>query len=82
MAGRVQAMVGAGIVGPAGIPADVVQRLNTELNAAMANPEVISQIEKLGFTLTPTRVDAFGAMLKDQLVAYRKAVRDAGLPIE
>ena len=75
-------MVGAGIVGPAGIPADVVQRLNTELNAAMANPEVISQIEKLGFTLTPTRVDAFGAMLKDQLVAYRKAVRDAGLPIE
>jgi tripartite-type tricarboxylate transporter receptor subunit TctC len=72
----------AGIVGPAGIPADVVQRLNTELNAAMANPDVIAQIEKLGFTLTPTRVDTFGAMLKDQLVAYRKAVRDAGLPIE
>ena len=72
----------AGIVGPAGIPADVVQRLNTELNAAMTNPDVIAQIEKLGFTLTPTRVDTFGAMLKDQLVAYRKAVRDAGLPIE
>ncbi|MFN0300487.1 MAG: Bug family tripartite tricarboxylate transporter substrate binding protein [Burkholderiales bacterium] len=72
----------AGIVGPAGIPAAVVERLNKEFNAAMGNAEVIAQIEKLGFTLTPNRVDAFGAMLKDQLVVYHKAVREAGLPIE
>ena len=72
----------AGIVGPAGIPADVVERLNKELNAAMGNPDVIAQIEKLGFTLTPNRADAFSAMLKDQLVVYRRAVLAAGLPIE
>lgn len=72
----------AGLVGPAGIPADVVERLNREFNAAMNNADVVNQIEKLGFTLTPSRADAFGAMLKDQLTVYRKAVRDAGLPIE
>ncbi len=72
----------AGMVGPAGIPADVVERLNKEFNAAMGNAEVIAQIEKLGFTLTPNRVAAFSAMLKDQLVVYHKAVREAGLPIE
>ncbi len=72
----------AGLVGPAGVPAGVVERLNREFNAAMNNADVIAQIEKLGFTLTPARVDTFGAMLKDQLAVYRKAVRDAGLPIE
>lgn len=72
----------AGLVGPAGIPAGVVERLNREFNAAMNNADVIAQIEKLGFTLTPARVEAFGAMLKEQLGVYRKAVRDAGLPIE
>ncbi|MSP97560.1 MAG: tripartite tricarboxylate transporter substrate binding protein [Betaproteobacteria bacterium] len=72
----------AGMVGPAGIPADVVARLNREFNAAMNNAEVNTQIEKLGFTLTPGPVNAFDAMLKDQLVVYRKAVREAGLPVE
>lgn len=72
----------AGLVGPAGIPADVVERLNREFNAAMTNADVVAQIEKLGFTLTPTRADAFGAMLRDQLGVYRKAVREAGLPVE
>ncbi len=72
----------AGLVGPAGIPADVVERLNRDFNAALANAEAIAQIEKLGFTLTPSRADAFGAMLKEQLSVYRRAVREAGLPIE
>ena len=75
-------MLFAGLVGPAGIPADVVERLNRDFNAALANAEVIAQIEKLGFTLTPARADAFGAMLREQIAVYRKAVRDAGLPIE
>ena len=72
----------AGLVGPAGIPANVVERLNREFNAAMNNADVNAQIEKLGFTLTPSRADAFGALLKDQIVVYRKAVREAGLPVE
>ena len=72
----------AGLVGPAGIPADVVERLNRDFNAALSNADVIAQIEKLGFTLTPSRADAFGTMLREQLAVYRKAVREAGLPIE
>lgn len=76
LAGRVQVMVATGI------PEGVVERPNRECNAAMNNADVIAQIEKLGFTLTPTRADVLGAMLKDQIGAYRKAVRDAGLPVE
>jgi len=72
----------AGFVGPAGNPRDVVERLNRDINAALSNPEVNAQIEKLSFTLTPSKADAFGAMLRDQLGVYRKAVREAGLPVE
>jgi tripartite-type tricarboxylate transporter receptor subunit TctC len=72
----------AGIVGPAGIPRDVVERLNRDFNAALTNADVNAQIEKLGFTLTPSRTDAFGALIREQLAVYRKAVREAGLPIE
>jgi len=72
----------AGFVGPAGMPRDVVERLNRDFNAALNNPEVNAQIEKLGFTLTPSKADAFGAMMREQLAVYRKAVREAGLPIE
>lgn len=72
----------AGLVGPAGIPAPVVERLHREFNAALANAEVVAQIEKLGFTLTPTSTAAFAAMVKDQVSVYRRAVREAGLPVE
>ena len=72
----------AGLVGPAGIPPEVVERLHRDFNAALSNPEVIAQIDKLGFTLTPGRQDAFAALIRDQLAVYRKAVREAGLPVE
>ena len=72
----------AGVVGPADMPAEAVERLNREFNAAMAHPDAVAQIEKLGFTLTPGRADAFAAMVRDQAAAYRRLVREAGLPVE
>lgn len=79
---ELDAVLWAGVVGPAGIPADVVERLNRDFNAALAHPEAVAAIEKLGFTLTPTRSDAFGAMIREQVAVYRRLVREAGLPVE
>ena len=79
---ELDAILWAGVVGPAGIPADVVERLNRDFNAALANPEAVAAIEKLGFTLTPGKADAFGAMIREQVAVYRRLVREAGLPVE
>ncbi len=72
----------AGFVGPAGMPREVVERLNRDFNSALTNADVNAQVGKLGFTLTPGRPEAFGAMIREQLAVYRKAVREAGLPVE
>jgi len=77
-----EAVVWAAFLGPAGMPREAIERLNKEFNAAMANPEVQGQIEKLGFTLNPASSESLGVLVKDQLGVYRKLVRDAGLQPE
>ena len=76
------AVLWAGVVGPAGMPADALERLHREFNAALVHPEVVAAIEKLGFTLTPGKAEAFGALIREQVAVFRRLVRDAGLPVE
>jgi len=69
----------AGIVGPAKMPADVVARLNRDINAVLARPEVKQSLARLGFeALSATPVD-FGTALKEQYDNWGKAIRAAGL---
>jgi tripartite-type tricarboxylate transporter receptor subunit TctC len=80
--GDLPVIVWAAIVGPAGIPKDIVERLNKEFVAAASKPDVKAQIEQMGFAVTPGRAEALGAMIKEQVGAYRKLVQTIGMPIE
>jgi tripartite-type tricarboxylate transporter receptor subunit TctC len=75
-------VVWAALVGPAGIPAEIVERLNREFNAAMARPEVVTQMEQLGFALTPSTPVALRELIKDQAGAYRALVKTIGMQPE
>jgi tripartite-type tricarboxylate transporter receptor subunit TctC len=75
-------IVWAAIVGPAGIPKDIVERLNKGFVAAASKPDVKAQIEQMGFAVTPGRAEALGAMIKEQVGAYRKLVQTIGMPVE
>lgn len=69
----------AALYGPAGLPGDIVDRLNRELNAALMLPEVRRQLDLQEFayaTSTPEEMDAF---LKAQFDLWRQAIRDAGI---
>ncbi len=72
----------AGLVGPAGMPKDVVARLNQAFVAAMNNPKVREQMDRLGFPLTPSSPEAFGRLIKHQLAVHGRLVKDAGLQPE
>ena len=72
----------AALVGPAGMPADAVEKLNAAFNAAMARPEVLAQMDQIGFALTPGRPEALGAMIRDQALAYRSLTRTIGMQPE
>ena len=72
----------AALFGPAGMPRDIVARLNRELNAVMARPEVREQVDRQGFQLQGSTPEELGAYVKTQLGAWGKAFNDAGLKPE
>ncbi|NYT61699.1 tripartite tricarboxylate transporter substrate binding protein [Alcaligenaceae bacterium] len=77
--GELPVILWAGIVGPAGIPKDIVDRLNQVINTTIAKPEIQAQIEQMGFALTPTTPEAFGLMIKEQVDAYETLAQSIGL---
>ena len=72
----------AALFGPAKLPRDITLRMNKELNAAMAKPEIRDRIDKLGFDLAGSTPAELGLFVQDQLGAWGKAFTDAGLQPE
>jgi hypothetical protein len=52
-----------GLLASTNIPAEIVQRLNKELNAALGEPEITSRFADLGLTLLPTSQAEFEAFI-------------------
>ena len=71
-----------GILAPAKTPQPVIDRLNRELNAALAAPETAEQLAKLGIAPTPGTPEAFAAQLRSDLAKYGKVVDAAGIKAE
>jgi tripartite-type tricarboxylate transporter receptor subunit TctC len=69
----------AALFGPAKMPPDITARMNRELNAAMQRPEVREKIEKLGFDLAGSTPDELGSFIAEQLQAWGRAFREAGM---
>lgn len=66
-----------GYFGPAGLPKEIVTRLNTEIRKIIENPEIKAKLATLGmdaFSGTPEELDAF---VKDQLVLWDKLITNA-----
>ena len=70
------------LLGPARLPPEIAQRMNKELNAAMQRPDVREKIEKLGFDLAGSTPDEVAAFLQEQLQAWGRAFREAGMQPE
>ena len=72
-----------GILAPAGTPADVIARLNADLKAVLAQPDVRERLEALGFDVTGTSTPAqFADFLKREIAKWAKWVADAGIQPE
>jgi tripartite-type tricarboxylate transporter receptor subunit TctC len=68
-----------GIGAPRGMPAEIVATLNKEINAALNDPEVVSQLTSLGDTPTPMTPDQFGALIVDDIKKWTEVVKFAGI---
>jgi tripartite-type tricarboxylate transporter receptor subunit TctC len=68
-----------GYFGPAGMPKEVVTRLNAEIRKIIEKPEIKAQLATLGmdaFSGTPEELASF---VGDQLVLWEKLIRNAGI---
>ena len=72
----------AGFFAPAGLPPEIAQRLSREINAALARADVREQHDRIGVALRIQSQEAFGAFVREQLVAWRDAIRAAKIPQE
>ncbi len=67
------------LVGPAGLPPEIVTRMHKEMAAVLANPGVREQMLKQGFIPSSSTPEALTAYMKDQLSVWKTALKDAGI---
>ena len=63
-----------GIVGPPRMPADIVNKLNAEFNAALKAPDVVATLTKLGTSPVGGSPEAFRKKFQAQLAYWKKIV--------
>jgi tripartite-type tricarboxylate transporter receptor subunit TctC len=67
---------------PAGTPAEIVARLNGELNKALATPEFRQQLAAVGVEANPMSVDALNEMIKRDAVRWAELVQRSGARVD
>jgi tripartite-type tricarboxylate transporter receptor subunit TctC len=70
------------VLAPAGVPQDLVNRINTEVSRALASPEVRERLAQLGLEWRPNTSGEFAAFLRDEVDKWAQAVKDSGAKAE
>jgi len=71
-----------GIAAPKGTPADIIERLNRETNAGLADTTIAARLTDMGgMALTGSPAD-FGKLIADETEKWSKVIRDAGIKAE
>lgn len=71
-----------GLWGPPGLPAEVVQKLNAEVNRWLQQPDVRAQFDKLGYEVQPGTPADFATFVRDNSARDAKIIKDAGIKAE
>jgi tripartite-type tricarboxylate transporter receptor subunit TctC len=69
----------SGVLAPARTSTDIVKRLNDEINASSATPEMKASLTKLGFEPKIGSAQDFHSLLADEIVAWTAAAKAAGI---
>jgi tripartite-type tricarboxylate transporter receptor subunit TctC len=67
------------LAGPAGLPADIVRKVNHEINVAMAKPESQQRMREDGMLVHAMDAAQFRKFIEDEAVRWKPVVERAGL---
>jgi tripartite-type tricarboxylate transporter receptor subunit TctC len=71
-----------GMLAPAGVSPQVVNRLNVEFGRILAHPQVQEKLLSEGGDITPSSPAEFAAFLKSEVVKWAKVIKQAGITAE
>jgi tripartite-type tricarboxylate transporter receptor subunit TctC len=68
-----------GYFGPAGMPKEIVTRLNAEIRKIIEKPEIKAQLATLGMDAFSGTPEQLGTFVNEQLVLWERLIREAGI---
>jgi len=71
-----------GILAPAGTPREVVAKINSAINRALATGEVRQRLNAQGFEPAPETPEEFAAFLASEVRKYARVIQEAGVRID
>ncbi len=71
-----------GFVAPKGTPVEVVDRLNKEINAGLADPKLKARLADWGVTVTAGSPADFGKLIADETEKWSKVIRAANIKVD
>jgi tripartite-type tricarboxylate transporter receptor subunit TctC len=71
-----------GIMAPAHVPAAIVKKLNSELNATLQQPEMQKVLAREAAVSTPRTSEEFGKLVSSEIARWSKLVKDSNITVD
>ncbi|MBL0419094.1 tripartite tricarboxylate transporter substrate binding protein [Ramlibacter sp. AW1] len=71
-----------GLVGPAGLPPAIVNKMQAAVAAALESPAVQARLDTTGATAAPSRPEAFAAFVAQEAQRWQRVVADAKIQFD
>jgi len=72
----------AGIIAPAGVPKEIVDRMSAEAKKALADPDLRKKLEQQGIVAMGTTPDEFKAFVGEEIARWKQVITAADIKIE
>ena len=69
------------VLGPAGMPADVIKKMNDAFNQAMKDPAIQKRVDDLGYTVAGGSPAQAGKLISDEIAKWKKIISAANINI-
>jgi tripartite-type tricarboxylate transporter receptor subunit TctC len=74
------AFFGMGV--PKGTPPEIIEKLNKEINAGLADPKIKARLAELGGMLIPGSPADFGKVVAEETDKWAKVIKTGGVTLE
>ena len=71
-----------GMFGPAALPRDIVTKVNADIAAVLAAPDMKERLASSGADPAPTTPEELGKLVRAEIAKWAKVVADSGAKVD